>query len=95
MITKKEYQTRRRTLASQLPANSVAIIPAASELLRNGMHITDFRQDSDFSYLTGFNEPDALLLINAGSGGESILFNRPRNPSQEQWTGKRLGQDQA
>lgn len=95
MITKKEYQTRRHLLATRLPANSVAVIPAASEMLRNGDAHYRFRQDSDFSYLTGFNEPDALLLINAGKQGESILFNRPRNPAQEQWTGKRLGQEQA
>lgn len=95
MITQKEYQTRRRTLASRLPADSIAVIPASSELLRNGDAHYRFRQDSDFSYLTGFNEPDALLLISAGSEGESFLFNRPRDPAQEQWTGKRLGQEGA
>lgn len=95
MITLKEYQTRRDTLASRLPADSVAIIPAARELLRNGDAHYRFRQDSDFYYLTGFNEPDALLLIVAGKGGQSILFNRPRNPSEERWTGTRLGQEDA
>ncbi len=92
MITQKEYQTRRRELASRLPTDSIAVIPAASEMLRNGDSHYRFRQDSDFYYLTGFNEPDALLLISADA---SILFNRPRNPAEEQWTGTRLGQDNA
>lgn len=95
MITLKEYQKRRDTLASRLPPDSVAIIPAAHELLRNGDAHYRFRQDSDFYYLTGLNEPDALLLIISGKGEESILFNRPRNPSEEQWTGRRLGQEDA
>lgn len=95
MITQQEYQTRRRELAMRLPANSIAIIPAANELLRNGDAHYRFRQDSHFYYLTGFQEPCALLLITAGSQSVSILFNRPRNQAQEQWSGKRLGQDDA
>ena len=92
MILQKEYQLRRSELAKRLPSGSIAVIPAASESLRNGDAHYRFRQDSDFYYLTGFNEPDALLLIHAGNEGESVLFNRPRNPVEEQWTGVRLGQ---
>lgn len=95
MITQQEFQTRRKTLAEQLPPDSVAIIPAAHELLRNGDAHYRFRQDSNFYYLTGFNEPDALLVIISGKEHQSILFNRSRNPAEEQWTGKRLGQDGA
>lgn len=95
MITQQEYQARRKKLAEQLPTDSVAIIPAAHELLRNGDAHYRFRQDSNFYYLTGFNEPDALLVIISGKESQSILFNRPRNPTQEQWTGKRLGQEGA
>lgn len=95
MITQQEYQTRRHNLAMRLPTRSIAIIHAASESLRNGDAHHRFRQDSDFYYLTGFNEPEAALLITAGSESVSILFNRPRNQAQEQWTGKRLGQDDA
>ena len=94
MISQQEYQSRRRELASRLPAGAVAIIPAADECLRNGDAHYRFRQDSDFYYLTGFNEPQALLLITA-TASESHLFNRPRNPTQEQWTGRRLGQEEA
>jgi len=95
MIAKKEYQARRLTLARQLPPDSLAVIPAASEALRNGDAHYRFRQDSDFCYLTGFNEPDALLLITAYPDSQSFLFNLPRDPVQEQWTGHRLGQEGA
>lgn len=95
MITQIEFQARRQKLAKQLPPDSVAFIPAAQELLRNGDSHYRFRQDSNFYYLTGFNEPDALLVIISGEAFQSILFNRPRNPAEEQWTGVRLGQDGA
>lgn len=95
MITVKEYQKRRLALAARLPSNCIAVIPAASESRRNGDTHFRFRQDSDFYYLTGFNEPDALLLIVGGAKGESVLFNRARNPVEEQWTGTRLGQEGA
>lgn len=95
MISQQEYKARRKKLAAQLPDDSVAVIPAAHEVLRSGDTHYRFRQDSDFYYLTGFNEPDALLVIIAGKDSQSILFNRPRNPAEERWTGKRLGQDSA
>ena len=95
MISTTEYKARRRQLALNLPSNSIAIIPSARELIRNGDVHYRFRQDSDFYYLSGFNEPEALLLISAGAQSKSILFNRARNLSAEQWSGKRLGQDDA
>ena len=95
MIMPGEYKARRSELAKRLPKNSIAIIPAASEALRSGDSHYRFRQDSDFYYLTGFNEPDALLLIIAAVKGESYLFNLPHDLIQEQWTGARLGQDGA
>ena len=95
MMTQEEYRLRRQALASRLPENSIAIIPAASEVLRNGDSHFRFRQDSDFYYLTGFNEADALLLITAGNTSISYLFNLARNPVLEQWNGPRLGQDGA
>jgi Xaa-Pro aminopeptidase len=95
MITQVEYRSRRRLLAQQLPEGSVAVIPAASEHIRNGDAHYRFRQDSHFYYLTGFNEPDALLIIIAGDKEAHILFNRPRNFAEEQWSGKRLGQEEA
>jgi Xaa-Pro aminopeptidase len=93
MIMQEEYATRRKTLANLLPKNSVALIASSKEMLRNGDAHYRFRQRSDFFYLTGFNEPEACLIL--FSEGKSILFNRPRNQSQEQWTGRRLGNEMA
>lgn len=95
MITQQEYKARRARLANQLPAGSVAVISASCELLRNGDAHYRFRQNSDFYYLTGFNEPDALLVLVPDQECHSILFNRSRNVVEEQWTGRRLGQEGA
>jgi Xaa-Pro aminopeptidase len=95
MITQQEYKARRKQLAQHLPAGSIAVIPAAHEAPRNGDTYYRFRQDSNFYYLTGFNEPDALLVLVAGDKDHSILFSRPRNPIEERWTGTRLGQEGA
>lgn len=95
MISLQEYQTRRRNLAMLLPKDSIALIPTSAEIVRNGDAHYRFRQDSDFVYLTGFNESEGMLLIEAGESGECVLFNQPRHPLKEQWTGKRLGQDDA
>lgn len=92
MITKEEYMARRLKLAKLLPKNSTAIIFAASEVFRNNDATYRFRQNSDFYYLTGFNEPDAILIINSAPNEASILFNKPLNQLEEQWNGKRLGQ---
>lgn len=92
MITAEEYRQRREKLAQVMEANSIAIIPGATETLRNGDCHYRFRQQSDFYYLTGFEEPDALLIIIAADKPISILFNRSRDMASEQWTGRRLGQ---
>lgn len=92
MITQQEYRERRCKLAQQLPEGAIAIIASANEVLRNGDAHYRFRQASDFYYLTGFNEPEAILLLIAGDKDDAYLFNRPSNPAEEQWTGKRMGQ---
>ena len=89
------YKERRLALAQQLPPHSIAMVPAATEKIRNGDCTYRFRQDSDFYYLTGFDEPDALLLVTSGPRSQSILFNRARHASEEQWTGRRLGPEDA
>lgn len=94
MISQEEYQKRRQALAERMPEDAIALIPSAKEVLRNGDSHYRFRQNSDFYYLTGFQEPEALLMIKGGSG-DSILFSRSNNPEEEQWTGKRLGQQGA
>ncbi len=86
---------RRQQLAKLLPPDAIAIIPGASEVIRNGDAHYRFCQDSDFYYLTGYEEPNALLVVTSGQSSESILFNRPRCVSEEIWTGRRLGQEDA
>lgn len=96
MIAQSEYAARRKQLISQLGDGGVAIIPSAKEILRNGDSHFPFRQNSDFYYLTGFNEPEAILVLIAGRDqGEYILFNRERDPEMEVWVGPRAGQEGA
>ena len=83
------YEARRSRLKALMPENSLALISAAHEVLRNRDTEYSFRQSSDFWYLTGFTEPDAVLLF--GPGQPDRLFVRPKNPDQEVWTGRRLG----
>lgn len=85
------YQNRRDRLKAMMPENSLAIISAARETIRNRDAEYPFRQSSDFWYLTGFTEPDAVLIF--GPGHPDRLFVRPKNPDQEVWTGRRLGPD--
>jgi Xaa-Pro aminopeptidase len=75
----------------QLDANSVAIIPAAREKTRSYDTEYKFRQDSDFWYLTGFPEPDAIAVITPGAKDEYVLYVRPRDPLMETWYGRRQG----
>lgn len=91
-ISQACFAERRRRLIEQLPANSVALIPGASIKARNGENEYAFRQDSDFYYLTGFNEPDSLLVLIPGrEEGQVILFCPPRDRTMEIWTGYRAG----
>jgi Xaa-Pro aminopeptidase len=71
--------------------NSVAIIPAAREATRSNDTHYRFRQDSDFFYLTGFEEPEAIAVIKPGETHEYVLFVRPRDPEREIWDGRRAG----
>lgn len=96
MIAMTEYARRRQVLMSQVGSSGVVIIPAAEHFIRNGDAHFYFRQNSDFYYLTGLNEPEAILvLIPHGDAGEYILFNRPRDPAMEIWDGARAGQEGA
>jgi Xaa-Pro aminopeptidase len=71
--------------------NSIAIIPAAHEATRSYDTEYKFRQDSDFWYLTGFPEPDAIAVIAPGSKKPYTLYVRPRDPVMETWYGRRQG----
>jgi len=79
----------------QMDENSVAIIPAAHEKSRSYDTEYKFRQDSDFWYLTGFPEPDAVAVITPGAKKPYTLYVRPRNPEMETWYGRRQGVDGA
>jgi len=92
MITQKEFGRRRRQLMRMMGRNSIAILPAAPEQIRNRDVEYPYRQDSDFHYLTGFGEPDAIAVVIPGrEHGEYLLFCRERDPVMETWTGRRAG----
>jgi len=94
-IDKSEFKARRERLLAQMDANSVAIIPAASEVTRSRDTEYAFRQDSDFFYLTGFNEPDAVLVLSNNSDIPSTLFCLDKDKLAEIWHGRRIGFDKA
>ena len=95
-ISKSEYARRRKRLMDMMASNSIALIPAASECTRSRDTQYPFRQDSDFLYLTGFAEPDGVLVLIPGRRhGQVLLFCRDRDPTMEQWHGYRAGPDGA
>ena len=87
------YARRRATLAAGLGHDGVAIIPTAPEQQRNRDNDFLFRADSYFYYLTGFNEPNATLVVSGD--GKSTLFCAPKDMEREIWDGFRLGPDAA
>ena len=97
------YQIRRNTLAQRIFTNTgggIAIISTAPELTRNRDSEFPYRHDSDFYYLTGFEEPGATLVMKVGKDGnnfqlQSHLFCRPKDPEREIWDGIRLGPEAA
>ncbi|WP_280539901.1 Xaa-Pro aminopeptidase [Chromohalobacter sp. 11-W] len=91
-ISSDEHRARRQALMAALPAHSAVLIPAASLVTRNRDSEYAFRQDSDFHYLSGFPEPDALLVLLPGrDAGQVVLFCQEKDPFQEAWTGIRIG----
>lgn len=91
-ISQREFAERRERLAAQLPVNSMAVVPSAQLQHRNSDVESPFRQDSDFYYLSGFDEPDALILISKNKSVVTYtLFCQPRDPEMEIWNGYRAG----
>lgn len=84
------YRERRLRLA-ELMKEGIAIIPTAKEQARSRDTDFPFRPDSYFYYLTGFSEPDAVLVIIAGECAKSVLFCREKEQDKEIWYGRRLG----
>ena len=96
MIERKEYARRRKQLMRIIGDDAICIVPAAPERLRNNDSHYPYRQDSDFQYLTGFPEPEAVLaLIPGREHGEVILFCRERDREREAWDGARAGAEGA
>ncbi len=96
MIEPKEYARRRKRLMRIVGDDAVCIVPAAPERVRNNDAHYAYRQDSDFQYLTGFGEPEALLVLIPGrKRGEQVMFCRVRDPYRETWDGARAGTEGA
>lgn len=96
-MTPQEYSRRRQGLLAKMTSGSAALIFSAPEVRRNADNDYAYRQNSDFWYFTGFNEPEALLILvkSCENQHHSILFNRVRERFSEMWGGYRLGQKQA
>ncbi|OBX06543.1 proline aminopeptidase P II [Gallibacterium salpingitidis] len=92
----EEFQQRRAKVFAQLPTNSGLIVFSNLERQRTASSNYPFRQDNYFWYLTGFNEPDAILLLKkTEQEQQTILFLRPSDPLMETWNGRRLGVEKA
>ncbi|MEA5122980.1 aminopeptidase P N-terminal domain-containing protein [Xanthomonas floridensis] len=91
-----EYARRRKQLMQMAGEHAILILPAAPERVRSHDTHYPYRQDSDFWYLSGFPEPEAVLVLVPGrKHGEAILFCRERDAEREAWDGPREGQDGA
>ena len=88
----EEFARRRRQLMRLMGRDAIAVLPAAPERTRNNDVYYNFRQDSDFHYLTGFGEPESVAVLMPGRPqGEFVMFVRERNDEREIWDGKRAG----
>ena len=95
MDTPSLFEERRKRLADRLEGG-IALLPAGGEVSRNHDVEYPFRQNSSFHYLTGYNEPDAILVLDPQATDEQyVLFVRPRDREMEIWTGRRAGTEGA
>jgi Xaa-Pro aminopeptidase len=89
---KAVHRRRREALLARLPEGSVAVFPAAPAAMRNGDVEHEYRQDSDVWYLTGYEEPEAVVVLRKGGEGPAFeMVVRPRDPERETWEGRRAG----
>lgn len=92
MLNAKEFKNRRKRLMNMMGNECVAILPTASVYFKNHDVAFPFHPNSDFYYLTGYHEPEAVAVITPDrSAGEFTLFCRERNIEKETWDGKRVG----
>ena len=88
MISQAEHARRRKNLMRRIGPDGAALVPAAPARVQSRDVHWPYRQDSDFLYLTGFPEPDAVAMLLPGHpDGEFIMFCKPRNRALEQWEG--------
>ena len=95
-LSQADFQERRDRLAEQMGPNSIAIIATSPEVMRNRDADYKFRADSSFFYLTGFAEPEAVVVIETDETCESYIYSvfcRERNRDMEIWNGYRAGID--
>ncbi|PID45956.1 MAG: Xaa-Pro aminopeptidase [Proteobacteria bacterium] len=96
VLPAEEFAARRQQLMDMVGPDGIVIVPSANVLIRNRDAEFPFRQDSDFQYLTNFNEPQAVLvLVPEREEGQFILFCREKDPTMERWTGRMAGLDGA
>ncbi len=95
-ISKSEFSKRRKELMAHMEADSIAILAAARPAIRNGDADYAYRQNSDFYYLTGFAEANAVLVLIPGrKNGECLLFCQEKDELKELWNGKIMGPEAA
>ncbi|QDH69149.1 aminopeptidase P N-terminal domain-containing protein [Marilutibacter alkalisoli] len=95
-IPNKNHVRRRRQLMRMAGEDAILVLPAAAERIRSRDTHYPYRQDSDLQYLTGFPEPEAVLVLVPGRRhGEALLFCRERDPEREGWDGPRHGPEGA
>ncbi|WP_171997916.1 Xaa-Pro aminopeptidase [Cronobacter sp. JZ38] len=96
-MTQQEFLRRRQALLAKMAPASAALIFAAPQASRSADSEYPYRQSSDFWYFTGFNEPEAVLVLikSNETHSHSVIFNRLRDKNAEIWFGRRLGQDAA
>ena len=96
MIKPAEFARRRKQLMRMAADDAILILPAAPERIRSKDTTYPYRQDSDFWYLSGFAEPEAVLVLVPGrKHGECLLFCRERDADKEAWDGPRAGPEGA
>lgn len=89
------FKKRREKLAQHMEADSALVLFSNPEFLRNHDSFYEYRQDTNFFYVTGFEEPESVCVYRPGQKPEYVLFVRPRDPLRETWDGFRYGPDGA
>lgn len=93
---KNEYSKRRKKLMAMMEPGSITILVSAPERIRNRDVHYPYRQDSDFYYLSGFREPESVIVLVPGRDqGEYLLFCREKDKEREIWDGYRAGPEGA